>query len=371
MRILMLSKACIVGTYQQKLETMARLAPDMALTVIVPPFWKDERGITRLERAHTEGYQLMVLPMALNGSYHLHIYPGLARAIREIQPDVVHIDEEPYNLATLHANVLSRRVGARTLWFSWQNLTRNYPIPFSWIERYNLDHVDHAIVGSQTSARVWREKGYTGALTIIPQFGVDADFFSPPSASRREESVHIAYVGRFVPEKGIDVLLEALATLKGPWHATFLGSGPMEATLRERAQSLGLAESVAFAPWSSSTEMPDFYRTVDVLVLPSRRRPNWTEQFGRVLIEAMACGVAVVGSATGEIPHVIGDAGRVFPEADADALRSILGTLVQDPAVRQNLGARGRARVLTTYTQDEVARATLSVYRTMLAITQC
>ncbi len=365
MRILMLSKACIVGTYQHKLEAMARLAPDMALTVIVPPLWRDERGITRLERAHTEGYQLMVLPMALNGSYHLHIYPRLAHAIREIRPDVVHIDEEPYNLATLHANVLSRRAGARTLWFSWQNLTRTYPIPFSWIERYNLNHIDHAIVGSQTSARVWREKGYTGALTVIPQFGVDPDVFSPPPAPRQDAPVHIAYVGRFVPEKGIDVLLEALASLRGPWHATFLGSGPMEAPLRERARSLGLLESVAFAPWSSSTEMPDFYRTVDVLVLPSRRRPNWTEQFGRVLIEAMACGVVVVGSDTGEIPHVIGDAGRVFAEADADALRAILDTLVQDPALRRDLGARGRARVLTTYTQDEVARATLSVYRAM------
>ncbi len=363
----MLSKACIVGTYQQKLEAMARMAPDLVLTVVVPPFWKDERGIMHLERAHIGGYQLTVLPMALNGSYHLHLYPRLARVIREVQPDVVHIDEEPYNLATVHANVLARRAGARTLWFSWQNLVRKYPVPFSWIERYNLDHVDHAIVGSQTAARVWRAKGYTGALSVIPQFGVDPNVFYPPPAPRSEASVHIAYVGRFVPEKGIDVLLEALGALQGTWHATFLGSGPTESTLRERTRRLGLEGRVAFAPWLSSTEMPDFYQTVDVLVLPSRTRPNWTEQFGRVLIEAMACGVVVVGSDTGEIPHVIDDAGRVFPEADVAALGSILDTLIKDPPLRHKLGALGRARVLTTYTQDEVARATLAVYRTMLA----
>mgnify|MGYP000861891407 CR=1 FL=1 len=89
----MLSKDCIVGTYQQKLEAMARMAPDLVLTVVVPPFWKDERGIMHLERAHTGGYQLTVLPMALNGSYHLHLYPRLARVIREVQPDVVCLQE--------------------------------------------------------------------------------------------------------------------------------------------------------------------------------------------------------------------------------------------------------------------------------------
>ena len=114
MRVLMISKACIVGTYQKKLEAMAEAAPDLALTVAVPPFWRDERGVTRLERVHVRGYQLTVLPVALNGSYHLHFYPRLARLVHEVRPDLVHIDEEPYNLATYHANVLARRAGAHS-----------------------------------------------------------------------------------------------------------------------------------------------------------------------------------------------------------------------------------------------------------------
>jgi glycosyltransferase involved in cell wall biosynthesis len=362
----MVSKACIVGAYQRKLEAMAEAGPDLELTVAVPPFWRDERGVTRLEYAHTQGYRLTVCRIALNGSFHLHFYPWLARLIAEVRPDIVHIDEEPYNLATYHANIMARRTGARTLWFSWQNLARRYPPPFLWIERYNLRHVDYAIVGSRTSAEVWRSKGYSGHLAVIPQFGVDPDVFSPRATQRSGGPVHIVYVGRFVPEKGVDVLLDALVSLQGCWRATLLGSGPAEGQLRERVRALHLADRVAIRPWLPSTTMPDFYREADVLVLPSRVQPNWTEQFGRVLIEAMACETAVVGSDVGEIPHVIGDAGRVFPEANAAALGAVLDALMRDPALRRDLGARGRARVLNAYTQQQVARATLAVYRAML-----
>jgi glycosyltransferase involved in cell wall biosynthesis len=112
--------------------------------------------------------------------------------------------------------------------------------------------------------------------------------------------------------------------------------------------------------------MPGFYQTLDVLVLPSRRRPNWVEQFGRVLIEAMACGVAVIGSETGEIPHVIGDAGLIFPEGDVMALRDALTGLATDPERRAHLATRGRARVLAHFTQAQVAEATYRVYQAIV-----
>jgi glycosyltransferase involved in cell wall biosynthesis len=363
----MLSKACIVGTYQRKLEELVALAPQMRLTLAVPPAWKDERGVTTLERAHTEGYRLEVLPIALNGAFHLHFYPTLGRLVREVQPDVVHIDEEPYNLATFHANWVARRHGARTLWFSWQNLQRRYPPPFSWMERYNLRHVDHAIAGSQSAAAIWRAKGYTGPLSVIPQFGVDPEIFAPPARTRPAYPVHIAYVGRLVPEKGVDLLLQALASLAGDWHATVLGGGPEEARLRALARDHDLEDRVTFHGPVPSVEMPAFYRAIDVLVLPSRARPNWVEQFGRVLVEAMACGVAVVGSNIGEIPHVVGNAGLLFPEDDVAALRACLARLVDRPILRSEFGQRGRARVMQRFTQRSIARRTLAVYREILA----
>jgi glycosyltransferase involved in cell wall biosynthesis len=364
----MVSKACIVGIYQRKLTAMVEMAPDLALTVVVPPFWRDERGITSLERVYTDGYRLEVQPLCFNGSFHLHWYPRLRGVVARVSPDLVHIDEEPYNLATYQANVLARRAGAKTLWFSWQNLARAYPPPFSWIERYNLAHTDYALMGSHTAADVWRAKGYAGRYDVIPQFGVDIRDFRPGEGSLRTTpaKAHIVYVGRLVSEKGCDLLLRALAHLDGEWRATFLGSGPELPALRRMAQDLGVHAHVDFHPWLPSVEMPAFYRTADVLVLPSRSHPNWTEQFGRVLIEAMASGVAVVGSDVGEIPYVIGEAGRIFPEGDVHALMETLQVLVDRPILRRELAEQGRRRVLATFTQERIAAATVAVYREVL-----
>lgn len=360
----MVSKACVVGIYQKKLEELARL-PDMELTLVVPPSWRDERGTLHLERQYTSGYDLVVEPIVFNGHFHLHFYPRLARQIRRIRPDLVHIDEEPYNLATAHAVWLARRSRAKSLFFSWQNIFRRYPFPFRQLEQYVLHQVDYGIVGNQESTEVWRKKGYRGPLAVIPQFGVDPEIFCPIPRPPRREFV-VGYVGRLVEEKGVDLLLEALSGLEGEWQASILGSGPARATLQALAHQLGIADRISFDAQIPSVRIPDYYRQLDVLVLPSRTRPNWKEQFGRVLIEAMACGVPVVGSDSGEIPNVIGDAGLVFPEERADLLRTHLARLISDPELRTALARRGRERVLARYTQAQIAAETYQVYRAVL-----
>lgn len=364
MRVVMISKACLVGAYQKKLEELARL-PGMELTVLVPSYWRDSRGVTRLERRFTQGYNLHVVPMALNGHFHLHWYPGLGARLRVLRPDIVHVDEEPYNLATWQAMRLARALGSPACFFTWQNLPRAYPPPFRWFERYNYRHAAHALAGTQAAAETLRRKGYTGPLSIVPQFGVDPEEYRPAGTPGRRESFTIGYAGGLVPEKGIDVLLRALAGLAECWEAHLAGEGAEGPRLARLAQALGIGERVHFRGRIPSSEMPDFYRSLDVLVLPSRSRPNWTEQFGRVLIEAMACGVAVVGSTCGEIPQVIGEAGLIFPEGDASALRAHLARLQADPSLRAELAARGRARVLSHYTQARIAADTYAVYRQM------
>jgi len=361
LRVLMLSKACLVGIYQRKLEEIARYE-DVELRVIVPPYWRDERGRIDLERAYTQGYDLVVEPMALNGHFHLHFYPHLGRHLRDFRPDLVHLDEEPYNLATFHGMVLARQVGGRTLWFSWQNLLRRYPPPFSLFEQYCLRHADGAIVGSHTAAEVWRAKGYAGPMAIIPQFGVDPHLFSPVPRREEDRPFTVGFAGRLVEEKGADLLLKAVAGLPEV-RLEILGSGPLRSYLERLAEELGLADRVAFLGTLPSPRMPAFYHRLDVLVLPSRSRSNWVEQFGRVLVEAMACGVPVVGSNCGEIPYVVGDAGLIFPEGNEEALRERLARLMADADLRADLARRGRERVLAHYTQAWVAERTVTFYR--------
>jgi glycosyltransferase involved in cell wall biosynthesis len=165
-----------------------------------------------------------------------------------------------------------------------------------------------------------------------------------------------------VPEKGVDLLLRACAGGSEDWSLLIQGDGPERSRLAALATDLGVAARVHFLGRRPSTEMPAFYQALDVLVLPSVSRPNWIEQFGRVLVEAMACGVPVIGSTCGKIPHVIGDAGLVFFEGDVAALREALVALAADPPRRAGLAAAGRARVLAQFTQAQVAAATYRVY---------
>lgn len=366
MRVVMLSKACIVGAYQRKLEEIAALGVE--LTVLVPPSWRESGRETVLERAHTSGYALEVLPIALNGHFHLHFYPGLGRALRRLRPDICHIDEEPYNLATFLALRQARAAGARTLFFTWQNLPRRYPPPFRTMEAYVLRHAGYALVGNQEAEAVLRAKGYRGPAALIPQFGVDPEIFRPqPEAAPSPAPFVVGFAGRLEPYKGVMDLLQAMAGLEGDWRLRLVGAGPLRDALAERAAALGVAERVSLERHLSSLDMPRFYPQLHALVLPSRTMPNWKEQFGRVLVEAMACGVPVVGSDSGEIPNVIGDAGLVFPEGDVGALRGALQRLAEDPALRADLARRGRERVLAHYTQAQIARATVEVYRRLLS----
>lgn len=363
MRVLMLSKACIVGIYQPKLEAIAGLGVD--LTVLAPPSWADERGLQRLERAHTRGYQLREIPIRFNGNFHLHHYPTLAREIRRCEPQIVHIDEEPYNLATWQALWHARRLGAKSLFFSWQNIQRAYPPPFNWGERYAIRNADYALAGTSAAAAVLRSKGYVGPLAVIPQFGTSPDLFQP-AASFPERPFTIGYIGRIVPEKGLQVLLRAAAQLDGDWRLRLVGGGSAREEMDGLARSLGISGQTAFIGQLPSTDLPAEYHKLDALVLPSLTRPNWKEQFGRVLVEAMAGGVPVLASDSGAIPGVIGDAGLILPEGDVEALAAALRGLRDQPALRAELVEKGRARFLAHFTHERIAEATVAVYREML-----
>src|SRR5581483_4694804 len=160
-KVLMLSKACLVGAYQRKLEELARL-DGVELTCLVPPYWLQDGTPIRLERAHTRGYRLAVAPIRFNGHFHIFHFTGLHRWLAASRPDVVHVDEEPYNLATALVLRLAQRRGARGLFFTWQNLLRRYPPPFSLWERYCFCAAEHALAGNREAVDVLRQKGYRG-----------------------------------------------------------------------------------------------------------------------------------------------------------------------------------------------------------------
>lgn len=365
MRVVMVSKALVVGAYQRKAEEIARLGVE--LTVLVPPAWGDRRGRQTAAPVHVDGYDFEVAPIRFGGNFHLHYYPRLARRLAEIRPDLLHMDEEPYNLATYLGVAAAARQGIPALFFTWQNLYRRYPPPFAWMEQANYKRAALALAGSEDAAAVLRRKGYAGPLAVIPQFGVDPNHFSPRTwAGPPADTLCIGYAGGLLREKGVDLLLAACAGLRGGWRLQIVGEGDARDALQAQARDLGIASQVVIGARLPSEEMPAFYRDLDVLVLPSRTTATWVEQFGRVLIEAMACAVPVVGSASGEIAQVVGDAGLLFAEGDVVGLRGCLQRLIDEPDLRVELAERGRARVLERYTMGQIAKETVSAYQRIL-----
>jgi glycosyltransferase involved in cell wall biosynthesis len=210
---------------------------------------------------------------------------------------------------------------------------------------------------------VLERRGLAPARTRIIPPGVDAQRFQPDRAARADVRASlgwhddvpvVGYLGRFVPEKGLATLTDALDRVTTPWRALLVGSGPLEPSLRAWAQQYG--DRVIIAPSVGHDEVPRWLNAMDVLCAPSRTTAAWREQFGRMLIEAFACGVPVVASDSGEIPLVVADAGVIVPEGDASLWAGAIGTLLPDIRRRDDLSRRGRQRVLSIYDWPVIAR---------------
>lgn len=366
MKVLLLHKALVNGAYQKKAEALAAL-PGIDLTVVVPPSWQEARsGVQPLERAHTAGYELLVAPIWFNGHHHTHRYPTLGSIVRRVRPDIFHVDEEPFNLATAEAFFWAERVRARSLFVTWATVYRDYPPPFSLFERYTHRHAAAAIAGNTDALAVLTRRGFAGPTAIVP-LAIDPALYPPREEGERPGPFTIGFLGRLVREKGAHILLDAAASLRGEWRVLLIGGGDQQGALREQAARLGIAALVEFIPQVPSSEVPGWLRRLDVLAVPSLTIPTWKEQFGRVIIEAMASRVAVVGSDSGEIPRVIAAAGLVTPEGDAAALAAALQGLLDDAPRRHALAEAGRARALAHYTWDHVARQYRDVYEVMMS----
>jgi len=183
---------------------------------------------------------------------------------------------------------------------------------------------------------------------VVPR-GVDSDRFSPGSRddSRRKLNIRpdarvVVWVGRMVPVKGLDVLLDACGRLLHgagalPFHLYLVGDGPLRETLSHRAVKLGVAGGVSFVGAVPHSELVDWYRAADLTVLPSR-----SEGVPNVLRESLACGTPFVASAVGGIPEIADDATcRLVPPEDPASLAAALARAIEcRPGASDGIGLR-------------------------------
>ena len=378
MKVLLISHTCQSRSEgQPKAVELARLGVD--LTVVVPRRWKHygawRAPQTPIAESGFDWKPLTVrMPWSGPGQSYLHFYPGLPRLLRELQPDVIDLWEEPWSLVSAQTCWLRDRIcpDARIVSETEQNVDKQLVPPFESYRSYVLSRADWVVGRSNEALEIVRRKGYEGPARVVPN-AVDAEIFRVPSPAQRaatraglgwgSETV-CGYVGRLVEEKGLSDFVAAIAqTPPGAVRAVLVGDGPMKEPLQAQIAQLGLEKRVQLLPACGREELAALMGALDVLVLPSRTTARWKEQFGRVIIEAQACGVPVVGSSSGAIPDVVGEAGLVFPEGDAAQIAGKLNWLAEHPAEARQMGERGRAVVEEKYTWARVAQAMRDIYR--------
>lgn len=367
MRVLLISHTCQSPTEGQPKAVELSKLPGLELMVVVPDRWKHYgkwRPLSVLDEAKDVIHpQKVRWPWMGPAQFYLHHYPALGRVVKQFKPDVIDAWEEPWGLVSLQAARVRDRFApqAKLVLETEQNINKTLPLPFEWIRRKSLSKADWLVSRNPEGVQVCRDKGYLGPATVLPN-AVDAELFVPMDRdkARRDTGIDrpaLGYVGRLVPEKGLAGLVDAMTKLEPNIKLYLVGEGPMEAELRSQVNRLGLEQRVLFIGRKPLQELPSVMNAIDALVLPSLTTTSWKEQFGRVIIEAFACGTAVLGSDSGAIPHVIGNDGWVFkegdPEAIADAARRCLAV---DDSTQASKRIKRRERVEAEFTWGVVAK---------------
>ena len=300
------------------------------------------------------------------------------RRLREIlreRWDLVHCWEEPFILAGGQVSWWTPRQTPLVFWTA-QNLFKRYPPPFSWVEGYSLNRCTGWVACGESIVETLLPRGYDRRPYRIIPLGVDLDQFHPDSDKCEETRRQLGWVasgppvvgflGRFVPEKGVKVLTRVLDAVSVPWRMLFVGGGQMEPYLRTWGARYG--DSVRVVTGIAHDEVPAYLNVMDILCAPSQTMPNWREQLGRMLIEAFACGVPVIASDSGEMPYVVKDAGVMVRERDEKKWARELAELLENPARRAELSARGIERAREVYAWPVIARQHLDFFSELLEI---
>lgn len=372
MKVLVISQAAIQKSWQKKFAEIAK-DPSIQITLLLPKYWIENYHRVKVEINSKSNLNYVIGNTVWKGFgsryFFLTKYYTLLKAL---QPDIIHLEQEPWSLIALQTVFYRNQVVSQckiifrtSRSFDHQLKLRRLAVA---IEKYTYQNSDFAFPLSQKASEFLRICGYEKELEVIPN-GVDTNLFRKREGSMIRKSLGldsiftIGYVGRFIKEKGLATLLEAASGLEEKYRFLFIGDGPYKINLLNLANHSGISTRLHLVETVPVEEIPLYMNCMDVLVLPSYKVGGWEEYFGRVLIEAMACEIPVIGSDSGEIPNVIGDAGLIFPEKNAAVLKKHIQTLMDDQKYRAELGKKGRERVEKYFSWEVISHNTAEVYR--------
>ncbi len=371
LRVLIISHTYVVGVNQGKLKTISD-TKEVELALLAPNNWKalEWNRFLPLETPFPQ-IRIYSAPVYFTGRVGAHLYTPwkIWQVINDFQPDLIQVEEEIFSLCALEVAVLAKLYNKPMVVFGWENQQRSLPLLRQWVRNFVMGTTNLYIAGNQDGAAVMRNWGYTRQIEVMPQMGVDTVLFSPQFSTNNNE-LNIGFLGRLVPEKGIDILFTAVSQLRKQGlncRIIICGSGSSEAELKQMAAQQNIADIVTWKGAVRHEEAPKEMSKFDILVLPSRTVATWKEQFGHVIVEAMAMGIPVVGSDCGEIPNAIANRDLIFPEEDAAALATILKRAIADIDWRQEMGKYGIERVQNYYSHERIAQRLIDLWQKIIS----
>jgi glycosyltransferase involved in cell wall biosynthesis len=319
---------------------LARLGADVMM--LTPDSWQGER----VGAIPVNEHNWMLLPVQIEMSGDIFNYAMRAwELINEFKPDWIFSDSEPCAVQTLVSLRWAKRIGCKMACYSWENILKDYGSR-SRVEKKILANCDIAFVGNEGARKNLTLKGCDPAKTRkILETGIDTEFYKP--LENVKENYDYLFVGRRVPEKGVE-LIDATLDLLPKMTMLWVGKGPYTP---RHGQVLG---------YLPEEDLPRIYNSARVFLYPSIPTPDWEEQGFYSGLEALACGTPVISTFCGAIPELIDRCVAVdlIEPNSPSALRALL----QVPYRTVYQEAQARKFVLERYSLPVIAKKYLEVF---------
>jgi glycosyltransferase involved in cell wall biosynthesis len=376
-KILIIENLCVEASRRSVYRELAK-QKEFEVHLLVPKGWKEAGYPIVCEDENTSSLIIHKSGFILGYRAHRVLYTNIIHILLKVKPDLIFMDSEPESYASLQVQILKNILvpKSKIVVMSWRNIDyppNIYPYKFpklnGFVEHKVLAKMDYCVAHNETAKNIFTKKGFDN-ITIIPP-AVDIEVFHKTDSSTVKDefnlkSFTIGFIGRFIPEKGIDTLLYAVKDLSFDYKILLVGDGKAKQLWLNIANEIDIQDRLILIDSVPHEQIPKLLNAMDLLVLPSYSSYYWKEQFGRILIEAMACEVPVIGSNSGEIPWVIGDAGLIFEEQDVGDLKNKIQMIYENKIIRQDLINKGLERVKTKYSVEVISQQYYKLFSDLL-----
>lgn len=365
MNILLIDKNLTDPVNYHKWTLLADM-PGINLSAITLNYGIENFRKVEFQPSHQTNFPVTSLPSHWMHAENRGFYTrGLFETIGKADPDIVICFEEPCSLYALQTLAAVRIVkpDAKLVFFSWYNLDDHKFVayrPFFFYEgvlQLTLRAADMVLCANNDALRFYQNRIGDRARKLY--FGVNLLQFQSdnrPAPYDGNRPFRIGYIGRMIAMKDIESLIDAVVMIRQehPVELFFLGNGDHKANLQQYCIDKGINDITEFSQAVPSSEVRNYMQHLDVHVLPSKSTRFWEEQYGRILVECMTAGVPNIGSSSGAIAEVIGDAGLIFQEQDPLDLAAQLRKVIENPNMLQQFSKRGMERAVQ-FSSEEFA----------------